>query len=466
MKHRYYLFGSPKHTWRQEPDVGTVKDTISPVLKLLGSDFIMATCKVSSLATGGFNSVYNISIQDSRGSMHEFIMRVPMPIYPYYKTESDVATTEFVRHFTSIPVPIIYAYDSSCDNKLGLEWMLMEKVAGAPLADLWLDLDNETHIKITTQVANWQHELAQLTNTVIGGLYLRWTTTHLEFYIGRTVNSLFYLNRRYLYNIPRGPFESINDFYHALLSATIQEMFDPVYLLLTKDRLSPEQQEELERLKPHKEAILNELDEEERENITKHGPQRHWNATRPATLRALQSAIPTINPPSTDDDTTTMLLHDDISICNLMLDARGNITALLDWEHNEFKPSILTTPSAYPKFIDLPKIDQDELDDIKRLSSYNDPSELWDKITYEQHQIVASHLRPIYKGRLEELESSLVRIFQDESTFELELRDWVVDPTDDELGLEEWLSFQLEEDEEEDDSNEAEGNPAGMKEIG
>ena len=418
------------------------------------------------LATGGFNSVYNISIQSSRASTHEFIMRVPIPIYPYYKTESDVATTEFVRHFTSIPVPIIYAYDSSCDNKLGLEWMLMEKVDGAPLDDLWLDLDNETHIKITEQVATWQHELAQITNTAIGGLYLRWTTTHLEFYIGRTVNSFFYWNRRQLYNIPRGPFESINDFYHAFLSVMIQEMFDPVYLLLARNKLAPEQEEELERLKPHREAILSELDEEERKDIARHGPHYHWKATSLATIRALQTAIPTINPPTSDDDTTTMLLHDDISICNLMLDARGNITALLDWEHNEFKPSILTSSCAYPKFIDYPEIDQRESDEIKRLSSYNDPTELWDAIALEQHQIVASHLRPIYKGRLKELESSLVRLFDEESTFEEELRDWVMDPTGKERGLAEWLSFQLEEDEEEDDSDEGEEEPAGKQEIG
>ena len=342
----------------------------------------------------------------------------------------------------------------------------MEKVDGAPLDDLWLDLDNETHIKITEQVATWQHELAQITNTAIGGLYLRWTTTHLEFYIGRTVNSFFYWNRRQLYNIPRGPFESINDFYHAFLSVMIQEMFDPVYLLLARNKLAPEQEEELERLKPHKEAILSELDEEERKDIARHGPHYHWKATSLATIRALQTAIPTINPPTSDDDTTTMLLHDDISICNLMLDARGNITALLDWEHNEFKPSILTSSCAYPKFIDYPEIDQRESDEIKRLSSYNDPTELWDAIALEQHQIVASHLRPIYKGRLKELESSLVRLFDEESTFEEELRDWVMDPTGKERGLAEWLSFQLEEDEEEDDSDEGEEEPAGKQEIG
>jgi hypothetical protein len=82
---------------------------------------------------GSYNKVYTIIASNgATGSCREYTFWVALPIYPYYKVESDVATTEFVRHSTSVPVPIIYAYDSA-DNELDFEWMLMEKVAVKPL---------------------------------------------------------------------------------------------------------------------------------------------------------------------------------------------------------------------------------------------------------------------------------------------------------------------------------------------
>lgn len=80
-------------------------------------------------AQGAFNQASNIiAANKATGFCEEYVFRVALPIYPHYKLESDVATTEFVRHTTTVPVPIIYAFDSSPNNKLGFEWMLMEKV--------------------------------------------------------------------------------------------------------------------------------------------------------------------------------------------------------------------------------------------------------------------------------------------------------------------------------------------------
>ena len=97
------------------------------------------------LARGSFNLAYNITTENLTTGLHqEYIFRIPLPIWPYYKVKSDVATTEFVRHATSILVPIIYAFDSNPDNKLGFEWLLMEKVQGTPLNDVWDTMEFDT----------------------------------------------------------------------------------------------------------------------------------------------------------------------------------------------------------------------------------------------------------------------------------------------------------------------------------
>ena len=47
---------------------------------------------------------------------------------PRLKTESEVATINYLRQKTSVPVPTIYHYDSNPYNRLGGEWILMSKV--------------------------------------------------------------------------------------------------------------------------------------------------------------------------------------------------------------------------------------------------------------------------------------------------------------------------------------------------
>ena len=45
-------------------------------------------------------------------------MRVSLPVDPYFKTAGEVATLQFVKKNTSIPVPQIIPLDSSADNEL------------------------------------------------------------------------------------------------------------------------------------------------------------------------------------------------------------------------------------------------------------------------------------------------------------------------------------------------------------
>ena len=153
-----------------------------------------------------------------------------MPVYPWYKVESDVATTEFVRHFTDIPVPVIYAYDSSAENKLGLEWMLMEKISGSSLEEKWTDMSLKTKTKLTVLLADWVNQLSSFAFDKIGSLYMTYIETNLDFYIGPMVEQHFYDGRRLTYPGERGPFESLQAYYDAILDAEQQQIKDPRYL--------------------------------------------------------------------------------------------------------------------------------------------------------------------------------------------------------------------------------------------
>lgn len=47
---------------------------------------------------------------------------------PRLKIESEVATMQYLREKTNVPVPTVYHYDSNPYNRLGGEFILMSKV--------------------------------------------------------------------------------------------------------------------------------------------------------------------------------------------------------------------------------------------------------------------------------------------------------------------------------------------------
>src|SRR5260221_10826868 len=55
---------------------------------------------------------------------------------PRRKTESEVATMEYIRTYTSIPVPVIHFYESNPYNRLGGEYIIMSKVRSVHLSPL------------------------------------------------------------------------------------------------------------------------------------------------------------------------------------------------------------------------------------------------------------------------------------------------------------------------------------------
>ncbi|ELR04707.1 hypothetical protein GMDG_01565 [Pseudogymnoascus destructans 20631-21] len=68
------------------------------------------------------------------------ILRLALPVDPRYKTLSEVATMEWMRHNANVPVPTVVSHDASSANPVGFEWILMTKLPGKQLADAWRSL--------------------------------------------------------------------------------------------------------------------------------------------------------------------------------------------------------------------------------------------------------------------------------------------------------------------------------------
>src|SRR2546423_1303702 len=91
--------------WTVEPDLESIKRTIEEVRP--------SQVSVSFLAQGAFNKIYDI-----QAGNQDLIMRVSLPVDPRYKTLSEVATMEWMRHHTSLPMPDITAHQASRENAI------------------------------------------------------------------------------------------------------------------------------------------------------------------------------------------------------------------------------------------------------------------------------------------------------------------------------------------------------------
>jgi hypothetical protein len=91
------------------------------------------------------------------------------------KVQSEVATARWVSANTSIPVPIIHAFDATGKeewNATGRPCIIMDYARGAPMTEkIWKELRGEKQHKVIQQVARIVTELASHHFDKIGSLY-------------------------------------------------------------------------------------------------------------------------------------------------------------------------------------------------------------------------------------------------------------------------------------------------------
>lgn len=98
-------------------------------------------------------------------------MRVSLPVHPRFKTLSEVATIALLRSPTSVPVPHILASSSTSDNELKFEWILMERIPGIRLGDIWPSLTWDAKVSCVKEIAIIMAQLFEIRYDSIGNLF-------------------------------------------------------------------------------------------------------------------------------------------------------------------------------------------------------------------------------------------------------------------------------------------------------
>ncbi|KZT04786.1 uncharacterized protein LAESUDRAFT_727644 [Laetiporus sulphureus 93-53] len=146
-------------------------------LKLAASRAVGDRCTGAHMTgQGGFNLIYMLTFEHSS----DVVARINGSFIKQDKEQSDdmiahridseAATLKYVQAATSIPVPRVYAVESSLHNPVKARYTLQERILGRNLADVWLFLTIEQLDIVIPQVANIEAQLLQTRFSAIGSL--------------------------------------------------------------------------------------------------------------------------------------------------------------------------------------------------------------------------------------------------------------------------------------------------------
>jgi Phosphotransferase enzyme family len=160
----------------------------------------------------------------------DLVLRISGDHVPTIKTENEAATLAWISKNTSIPVPSVVHYDSTTNNPLKREFIILTRSPGVTLSDIYDSLSQEQLDDICRQLMTFLHEIHQHPFTQIGGL-VHSPTNPEEIVSGPILDEHFWFTpdvKRYFttdetfesLNI-RGPFTSYTDYTLAIMQKYI-----------------------------------------------------------------------------------------------------------------------------------------------------------------------------------------------------------------------------------------------------
>ncbi|KAI1266925.1 hypothetical protein F5Y18DRAFT_444682 [Xylariaceae sp. FL1019] len=269
----------------------------------------------------------NCKVYDVRINGKKFVIRVMLPNtwYPGYKIETEVATMRYARQTTELRPPIILGYQSTRFNPLGYEWLLMSKIPGRPLSQVWSSLSYEKKERLVERLASC---MAKAINNQMNGYDPR----------KMTIGSLYDPSTcSKLPNFPAGVLNTMR--YHIIDSVSDSSHFNP---LLSRPFSTPlgwgnariaEQKLYVSRASQFPVATQSEKDKAGWQQMLS-----NIKELRQMSHKFLKST-----------DQRTILWHNCLSKDNIFVDEDGNFTGTVDWQDQPLTP--LYDVCQFPAFL-------------------------------------------------------------------------------------------------------------------
>lgn len=340
---------------------------------------------VTFLGQGALNKLYRIS--DGKSKEEIAVLRVALPVDPVLKTQSEVATLRFMRHYGKIPVPTVRKYNSTNSDSIGFEWILMDLMPGATLHKRWNTTTLCAKKEIVNQVAGHLAAMFHHTFEEIGSLFPS-TSEKNRCVIRQVVSNDFFWRGATAEMAPRGPFKTTGGWIEARLKLK----------------------------KIHSEKVLrgeSEGDCEDAEKALK-------------IVARLENLVSRFFPDTPLE--RTILFHDDLSTTNILVDNDGKLTAIIDWECVSALP--LWRACHFPEFL---KGSDRRLEPLRESYDKTETGEPDDCYYQDLEDYELTQLRSHFLEVMEKLEPEWMREFHSNQI--LRDFDFAVTYCDDEMGM-------------------------------
>lgn len=164
---------------------------------------------IRKLAEGGHNRIFELTMKDG----FQMIARLPYPLTKprALAIASEVATMDYLRGH-GIPTPLVYSYSASANNPVGAEYILMEKIPGRCLGDVWFDVSDKQRVRILGDIVDQEANLFKISFPAYGSIYydadlpehMSRTMMERQFCIGPDVSLRHWFEARSELDIRRG----------------------------------------------------------------------------------------------------------------------------------------------------------------------------------------------------------------------------------------------------------------------
>ena len=125
-----------------------------------------ACVKITTMRRGSFHEIRVLHFADGWSCIARFTRDYEM----LQKTESELATMTYVRNNTTIPVPEVYLINHNENHAVGAAFVIMERLNGKTLCNIWRDIPLEHKLAVIEQLADVVWRLSEQKFDRIGSL--------------------------------------------------------------------------------------------------------------------------------------------------------------------------------------------------------------------------------------------------------------------------------------------------------
>ncbi|KAJ5941879.1 phosphotransferase enzyme family protein [Penicillium verrucosum] len=326
-----------------------IKFDLNRLARVAADSVGAAQCiSIKKYPDGMFNKTFLMTMNDGR----EVVAKVPNPNagVPHFTTASEVAIMDFASKVLDTPVPYVHAWNSQAKlHPVGAEFIIMDKVEGVPLAQVWSTMQLQQRLKVILAMTGLQKQWLSVSFSHYGSLYYAgdlqspqgnhyvkdgMVIKDSEFAIGPATGRDWFDAGRSSLDIERGPWVSLTQYLQAVGTREIKA---------------------IQYLKPPKQIALF------------CGPKLYQpNAEKKlAALSWYQKIVDALIPKDTSI-TNSCLWHNDLHDDNIFVDPHnpGKITGIIDWQSCHISPLFNHNPD--PAFLDWDGLEPETLDLVPR----------------------------------------------------------------------------------------------------